>query len=87
MKLSYNRVTKNEQLDLAGRYWDSKHKSPVTRYIGSHFLRHSTADNLLAGINEATAWFDQEKIINIGMDRPSTNHKFLRLLRAQRAAK
>ena len=61
--------------------------SPVTRYIGSQFLRHSNTDNLLAAINKATAWFDQEKIINIGMDRPSTNHKFLRLLRAQRAAK
>ena len=62
---AYNRVTKREQLDLAVRYWDSKLMSPVTRYIGSEFLGHSTADNLLSAFNKATAQLDEEKIINI----------------------
>ena len=82
---AYNRVTKNEQLDLAVRYWDKKTSRPVTRYIGSEFLGHSTAENLLRSFNKATAQLEQEKIINLGMDGPSTNHKFLRLFQEQRS--
>ena len=78
------RITKNEQMDLVIRYWDPKLKCTLTRYIGSEFLGHSTADNLLKAFNKATAHLDQEKIINLGMDGPTTNHKFFRLLQAQR---
>ena len=80
---AYNRVTKNELLDLAVRYWDEKTSRAVTRYIGSEFLGHSTAENLLRSFNKATAQLEPEKIINLGMDGPSTNHKFLQLLQEQ----
>ena len=84
---SFNRITKNEQLDLAVRYWDNKLSCPVTRYLGSEFLGHSTADNLLSSFNKATLDIDPKKIINIGMDGPATNHKFFRLIQAERNLK
>ena len=71
-------------MDLVIRNWDPKLKCTLTRCIGSEFLGHSTADNLLKAFNKATAHLDQEKIINLGMDGPTTNHKFFRLLQAQR---
>ena len=71
---AFNRITKTEQMDLAIRYWDPKLKCTSTRYIGSEFLGHSTANNLLKAFNKATAHLDQEKIINLGMDGPTTNH-------------
>ena len=51
---AYNRVTKNEQLDLLVRYWDVNISQSVTRYLGSEFLGHSTAGNLLRSFNQAT---------------------------------
>ena len=57
------RITKNEQMDLVIRYWDPKLKCTLTRFIGSEFLGHSTADNLLKAFNKATAHLDQDKII------------------------
>ena len=82
---AYNRVTKKEQLDLAIRYWDKKRSFPATRYMGSECLGHSTAENLLASFKKATFKLEHDKIINVSMDGPAVNHKFLRLLQAQRA--
>ena len=76
-----------EQMDLVIRYWDPKLKCTLTRFIGSKFLGHSTADNLLKAFNKATAHLNQEKIINLGMDGPTANHKFFGFFRSKRATK
>ena len=43
---SFNRVTKNEQMDIYVRYWSSEHDCVVTRYVTSEFLGHATAKDL-----------------------------------------
>ena len=57
--------------------------SQQLEYMGSEFLGHSGAENLLASFNEATFKLKHDKIINVSMDGPAVNHKFLRLLQAQ----
>lgn len=42
---SLNRATKNKQLDLHIRYWDGE--KVHSRYLGSQFMGHSTANDLL----------------------------------------
>ena len=82
---SFNSVTKNEQLDIAVRFWDVKLSKSVTRYFGSEYLGHSTAEDLLRCFNRATASVDHSKMINLSMDGPAVNHKFMRLFQEQRA--
>ena len=81
---AFNGVTKNEQMDLAVRYWDVNLSQPVTRYLGSEFLGHATAENCLISFNKATSVLDHNKMIHVGMDGPAVNHKFFRLLQEQR---
>lgn len=83
---SYNSVTKNEQMDLNIRFWDAEHQRIVNRYIGSQFLGHATANDLLDHFREGTSKLDGSKIIQISMDGPNVNLKFLRDFIAAREA-
>ena len=46
---SMNRTTKNKQLDLHVRYWvnDENGSRVQSRYLGSQYMGHSTAEDLL----------------------------------------
>ena len=71
-------------MNLAVRYWDVSRSRTVDRYFGSEFLGHATAENLLESFIKATCQLDANKMLQVSMDGPSVNHKFLRLLKAQR---
>ena len=77
-------MTKNEQMDIAIRYWDTSKSRAVDRYFTSEFLGHATAENLVESFTKATDKLDSTKMVQVSMDGPSVNHKFLRLLEAQR---
>ena len=81
---SLNTTTKNEQLDVAVRYFDVESSRTVDRYLNSQFLGHSTAENLLKSFMEATCRLEMKKTIHVSLDGPAVNHKFLRLLQAER---
>lgn len=75
---SFNRVTKNEQMDVHVRFWDSIQQKTVTRYLRSEFLGHCTAQDLMIKIKESTNQIDTSKMIQISMDGPNVNKKFYR---------
>lgn len=83
---SYNKFTKNEQMDLALRFWSKDEKLVTTRYLGSEFLGHATASDLLHHFNKGTAQLDCKKILQISMDGPNVNVKFYNDLLVQREA-
>ena len=73
---SFNRVTKNEQMDLTIRFWDSDKDIVVNRYLGSNFLGHTRSADLLQHFNDATSKLNKGKILQVGMDGPNANIKF-----------
>ena len=75
---SFNRISKDEQMDVHVRSWDNEKQCIETRYLRSEFLGHCTASDLLKKLNEATQNLTTKKILQISMDRPNVNHKFYR---------
>ena len=72
---SYNKITKNEQMDLNIRFWSEKENKITSRYLGSPFRGHATAKELLKHFNDSTALLQEEKILQVSMDGPSVNMK------------
>merc|ERR1711874_963533 len=73
---SYNTITKNEQMDFSVRFWDEEKQQIVDRYLGSHFLGHAKASDLLNNCNEGISNLDNKKMIQISMYGPNVNLKF-----------
>jgi hypothetical protein len=82
---SFNKVTKNEQLDFSVRYWDPNHNQVIDRYFGSEFLGHARAVDLLESFKSGTYKLIPEKLIQVSMDGPNVNLKFLRDLKTDRS--
>lgn len=75
---SFNRVTKDEQIDVHVRFWDSEKQCVETRYLKSEFLGHCNAAELLKKLHEATENLNDQNILQISMDGPNVNHKLHR---------
>ena len=62
-------------MDVPVRFWDPKKNYITTRYFGSAFLGHSTADDLLDKLLQSTkdVFFDYNKILQVSI--PSVNWK------------
>ena len=59
------------------QYWGEEENEVRTRYLGSNFLRHSTAVGLMDNFNEVIKHLNPEKLYQISMDGPAVNIKFL----------
>lgn len=71
---SMNRVTQKEQMDLHVRFWDKD--KVVTRYLGSQFLGHTRAVDLLAAFREGIGGLNSKNLLQISMDGPNVNWRF-----------
>ncbi|KAI2645289.1 Alanine--tRNA ligase [Labeo rohita] len=82
---SMNRTTKNKQLDLHVRYWttDETGTYVCSRYYGSEFLGHSTAEDLLDKFKEGTKELCLSKMLSLSMDGPNVNWRFVQLLQQE----
>ena len=76
---SFNWVTKNEQMDFGVRFWDNN-----SHYLTSKFIGHARVDDFWNSFNNATSKLEPQKILQISMDGPNVNKKFLRDLIFQR---
>lgn len=74
---SFNKISKNCQMDINVRFWCDK--KVVTRYYSSAFLGKTTAPDLLKAFNEAISRIDGKKIIQVSIDGPNVNFKFIEL--------
>ncbi|XP_073721650.1 uncharacterized protein [Misgurnus anguillicaudatus] len=63
---SLNQSTKKKQLDVHVRFWDDD--CVQSRYLGSQFLGHGTAQDLLHHIKECVAKLNMMQLISISMD-------------------
>jgi len=88
---SFNKIAKKQQMDVAVRFWDDASNLVVTRYLGSTFLGHSDAPNLVAGFKKTLGldkikedkednYFESQKMVQISMDGPRVNWNFLELI-------
>lgn len=80
---SLNKVAQKQQMDINIRFWDEESKEVSTRYLTSVFLGRSTAHHILEAFKEGIQLLDKKKIIQISMDGPYVNHKFLRELKEE----
>jgi hypothetical protein len=79
---SLNKVAQEGQMDIVVRFWDEARNAVATRYLTSAFLGHATADDLLHTFTSALAAqnLNLKNMIQVSMDGPNVNLKFLREL-------
>lgn len=76
---SLNKVAQKQQMDLNVRFWDDSKSEIHTRYLTSIFLGRSRAIDLLDAFqNKLSANLNFGKVLQISMDGPNVNIKFLR---------
>ena len=81
---SYNKVTKNGQMDIHIRFWDPTENIVKTRYWTSEFLGKASANDLSEKFCNGIAKLDQSKLIQISSDGPNVNLAFLKIIKEKR---
>ncbi|XP_065306041.1 uncharacterized protein [Dermacentor albipictus] len=74
---SLNKVAQKEQMDVLVRYCDLADATVKTRYLTSCFLGHTCSEDLTLAFKKATEDI-KHKILQVSMDGPNVNFKFLR---------
>jgi hypothetical protein len=75
-----NKISQSGQMDVVIRFWDDNRNEVASRYFGSAFLGHATAECLLAGFKTAMQDLSLAGLMQVSMDGPSVNWKFIDLL-------
>ena len=83
---SLNKVTQTSQMDLTVRFWNTTENQVSARYWDSKFLGYTRVDNVLAKFNDSMRTLDPNNMIQVSMDGPSTNWKFIESLKRYRLA-
>lgn len=79
---SLNKVAQKQQMDINVRFWDEEKGQVSTRYLTSVFLGRTRAIDLLQGFKDGLKSVDLRKILQVSMDGPYVNFKFLKDLKA-----
>lgn len=74
-----NRISQRGQMDIIVRFW-GKNDFVSTRYFGSAFMGHCTSDDLLASFKTVLAAVPLSSLLQVSMDGPTVNWKFMDLL-------
>ncbi|XP_054924653.1 uncharacterized protein [Dermacentor andersoni] len=80
---SLNKVAQKEQMDVLVRFWSDAEGSVKTRYLTSCFLGRTRAQDFLSAFKSATDGLSRSKILQISMDGPNVNMKFLREIKQE----
>ena len=67
-------------MDIAIRFWNPKTNSVCARYFDSSFLGHATASDILESFKAALGDLPIGKLIQVSMDGPAVNWKFMESL-------
>lgn len=80
---SLNKVAQKGQMDVFVRFWLSSKENcnVVTQYFNSTFLNHATGEKLLDAFLKWLENLNLRKLLQVSMDGPNVNIKFLRLLK------
>ena len=71
-----NRISQNKQMDFIIRYWNGNTNKVAVRYLGSEFLGHATAVDLLTHFKQGISQLDPKRLLQVSMDVPNVNWKF-----------
>ena len=71
-----NRISQNKQMDFLIRYWNGNTNKVAVRYLGSEFLGHATAVDLLTHFKQGISQLDPKRLLQVSMDGPNVNWKF-----------
>jgi len=74
---SLDKVAQKGQMDIFIKFLDEKSNRDSIRYYASSFWGPATASDLVNSFEEATKGFDIKKLLQISMDGPNINGKFL----------
>lgn len=80
---SLNKVAQKGQMDAFVRFWNPATSQVCTRYYGSSFLGHATAADLMRSFLEASKGLSLTKLLQVSMDGPNVNKKFLQDLKSK----
>ncbi|KAJ4946267.1 hypothetical protein JOQ06_023935 [Pogonophryne albipinna] len=72
-------------MDIILRYWSEREGKVAVRYFTSEFLGHTPAEKLLESINRSLSPLDPKKLLQISMDGPTVNWKFLRIFQEDKS--
>ncbi|KAH8008727.1 hypothetical protein HPB51_003374 [Rhipicephalus microplus] len=78
-----NKVTQKQQMDVLIRYWDAADYSVKTRYLTFCFMGHTCAEDLASAFRQAVEKIKGSKILQVSMDGPNVNFKFLQSLKEE----
>ena len=81
---SLNATVQECEIDLRVRYWDSIKNRVQVRYWDSMFFGHGTHADLLKNFYEGVSGLSMSKLVQISMDGPSVNWKFMKAVVAKR---
>ena len=74
---SLNKISQKSEMDLYERYWDVSEKKVAIHYWNSKFLGRTCSDDLVKAFGDGLNELDLTKLIQISMDGPNANLKFL----------
>ena len=80
---SFNRIAKRLQMDVCVRLWDVGRNEVATRYWGSAFLGHSSANDLLYAFKTCLKDVEVSKLLQVSMDGPRVNWSFIEKLKTE----
>jgi hypothetical protein len=72
---SLNSICQEGQMDIIVRYFYGN--EVVSQYLDSQFLEPATSKDLLSAFKKGTSKLNPSKMLQVSMDGPSTNFKFL----------
>ncbi|XP_050974815.1 uncharacterized protein LOC127170690 isoform X1 [Labeo rohita] len=78
-------MSKMKQLDLHVRFWESGQVQ--SRYLGSQFMGHATAEDLMKHVKECVDPLDLRNLVSISMDGPNVNFKCFELFQQELAGR
>ena len=81
---SLNKVMQTSQMDLIIRFWHTINNQVYVRYWDFKFLGYTKADDILAKFNDFVSTLALNKKIQISMNGPNTNWKFIKFLKRYR---
>lgn len=81
---SLNDFTQDCEMDLIVRYWNECKNIVEDRYWDSMFFGHSTNIDIFEHFNQGLSGVDLSKLVQVSMDGPNVNLKFLRKVDADR---
>lgn len=73
---AFNEVLQKGQLDVLLRFWNPVDNIVESRYLGSEFMGHAKAVDIVRAVRVALRDLDIGKLLQISMDGPNVNLKF-----------